>query len=197
MKALISLFSVVFHPLFIGLYTAIYYVRYIDINLPLDYKIQLISTISIYTVLLPLFVFLILKYFNYVKSIMVASTKERVFPLIVNSLILIQLISTMNYYTTPKLYVFFTGSLIATILSIYYSSIKIKLSLHMMGITVFCIFLLLYDDNLLWQTFSIIAVGIVASSRLVLNAHTYNELILGTVVAASTQLLSYYLFYNI
>lgn len=197
MKVFISLFSVAFHPLFIGLYATLYYIRFINPKLPLNYKVHLISEISFYTILLPLIVFLTLKYFNYVKSIMVATTKERVFPLIINSLILIQLINRLDFRLIPELYVFFIGSLIATLLSIYYSSIKVKLSLHMMGMSVFCTFVLLYHDNTLLQSISILGVGIIASSRLVMKAHTYNELILGTIVASVTQVISYILFYNI
>lgn len=198
MKSSIALaISVLFHPLFIALYTTLYFITYIYNTLnPVD-TLDLINQILLSTVFLPLITYITLKQLNYIKSMMTATTKERVLPLVVNVFLLTHLIGQLEAIKNNSLFVFFIGCLFATLLALYYNKNRIKVSLHMIGIGVFSFFLFFHTSDLITQTISIVIIGLVASSRLILKAHTIKELTIGLSIALTSQTIAHLLFYKI
>jgi hypothetical protein len=125
---------------------------------------------------------------------MLEETKQRKIPLLIHACLLFILIkkSTLLYHY-PELYYFFFGTLISTLLALFFTFFSLKASLHMvgmMGVSFFIIGLSLHFQIRLIIPICIwiIASGLVATSRLELKAHTSNELFLGTLLGAIPQI---------
>ena len=98
----------------------------------------------------------------------------------------------------PELHFFFLGALFSTILALIGSLFKIKASLHMMAISGFTVFVIglsihLQMQNPYWTALMVFLTGIVASSRLVMEAHTNKELLIGLALGIFPQMLFLYL----
>ena len=94
----------------------------------------------------------------------------------------------------PELYFFFLGGAISTIIALIAIYIKTKVSLHMIGITALTSFIFgisLNTQTDLTYTFAFFAVSIgwVASSRLVLKAHSIRELFFGFIAGILPQII--------
>ena len=84
----------------------------------------------------------------------------------------------------PSLYFFFVGGILSTCFAFLLLFAKFKASIHMIGIsslTVFIVGLSIHNqiNTINIVTFFVIMNGVVASSRLVMKAHSNNELIAG------------------
>ncbi len=187
--------SVIFHPLFITLYASIYYLFSNQKNIFLSEKVEIISSVIIYTFISPLLLYFILKQYNQIQSIMVATTTERKLPLLINCILLTQLSFDIDNTTAPELYSFVVGCIISSAIALFYSYLKIKISLHMIGIAVLVAFVFYLSRNetidLIIQIVLLITIGLVASARLILKAHTYKELYLGFVCGVLPQIIVY------
>jgi hypothetical protein len=136
-----------------------------------------------------------------VKSIHLETTNERIYPLLLNCVIILLVLKRI---LTPsqviELYFFFLGILISNIVCLLLAIIKFKASLHMIGVSgVFMFFVVLsihFSININ-GTLALMAIimGATATSRLHVNAHTYLELIMGFFVGMVPQLIlvSYWL----
>lgn len=187
--------SYIFHPLLIPLFGVIFYFskspRYISIEI---IGAKLVSLI-ILTIILPLFLYLLLRTIGKVKSIELKTTKERIFPLVLNCIVIIIVLKRV---LTPnqiiELYFFFVGILISTLACLILAIMKFKASIHMIsigGLLMFCVILSIHFSININGTLALmsIIVGAIATSRLHLNAHTYKELIIGFFVGIIPQLI--------
>jgi len=162
-------------------------------------KYYVLFQILIITILVPILFFMLLRSTGHVKSVMVHETSQRRIPLILQCFLYILLVKRSIIITRyPELHFFFLGALFSTILALVCSLFKIKASLHMLAISSFTIFVIglsihLQLQNPYWAAFLILMTGIVASSRLVMEAHTNNELLIGTFLGVFPQLLFLYL----
>src|SRR5690606_16506456 len=120
-----------------------------------------------------------------VDTIMLAELSQRKIPLLVHAILLyILLVNSLNIDQVFELYFFFLGALASTLAALLMSLIKIRVSLHMMGIsglTAFVIGLSLHNHVNALNTiaFLVLLNGVIASSRLKMKAHTVDELIVG------------------
>lgn len=187
--------SVLFHPLIMPLLGVVFYFiitpKHLDESLV---KANLIS-LFILTILLPILLFFLLRTLGKVNSIYLKTTHERILPLVLNSiiiiLILIRVITPIDFI---ELYFFFIGILISTIICLALAFIKFKASIHMIsisGVLMFFIALSLHFSININEILALIFLlsGAIASSRLYLKAHTYNELIVGVVVGIVPQFI--------
>ena len=187
--------SVLFHPLIMPITGVICYFnitpRHLDTNLV---KAKVIS-LFILTVLLPIVIFFLLRTLRKVKTIYLKTTKERILPLMLNTvilvLILLRVITPLDFI---ELYFFFIGILISTIICLALTFIKFKTSIHMIsigGILMFFIALSLHFSINIVEIISIIffLVGAIATSRLHLKAHTPKELLIGFVIGFIPQFI--------
>lgn len=125
---------------------------------------------------------------------MLAHKNQRRLPLLIHAVLLLILIRksiTMDYF--PILYFFFLASLISTFLAFLFLFTKYKVSLHQLAISSFTVFVvaisLHFNVRMLEVIIPlIICNGLVASSRLVMKAHTTTELILGGLIGAIPQI---------
>ena len=105
---------------------------------------------------------------------------------------------TLNMYQTlaAAVAVFFLGGFFSSVIVLASVILKFKASLHMIGISALtcfifglCMYYQLPFINLV--AFCIVSIGLVASSRLYMKAHTYPELIAGIIIGAGPQLFLY------
>ncbi len=185
MKKFLPFFSYAFHPIFIPLLGTMFYVFLDARYFTLAQYLILFLQIIIITFLLPIAFFYLLRTFGKIDSIMLSELNHRKIPLLLHMAllsILVQKSITIDRF--PPLYFFFLGGIISAFLAFLFLFAKIKSSIHMIGIsslTVFIIGLSLKNEintiNLV--AFFIVLNGLVASSRLVMKAHSNKELLIG------------------
>jgi len=197
MKKLLPLFSYIFHPIFVSVYGALFYFL---ITHSYFYDSQIYVTliqVSILTFLLPLSIYFLFRSLGLVTSFTEASLKERRMPIATQAIFLLILLKfSISKEATTELYFFFLGGFISSILVLTAVLLKFKASLHMIGISALTAFV--YGLSLYYQlpfinlfAFCIICMGLVASSRLYMKAHTYPELIMGIIIGLVPQLFLY------
>ena len=198
MKKLLSFFSYIFHPLFIPVMATLFYFYFgTSYFLFKEIYIVIIQT-TIITVIIPILFFWLLFVMKKADSIIVADINQRKLPLIMQLFLLFYLITKViriEYFY--ELYFCFLASIVSTFLAFAILFLKKKISLHMMGITsllVFVIALSIHTQNnfILPIAFLVFVCGAVASSRLVMKAHTPNELVLGSLIGIMPQIIFAY-----
>ena len=185
LKKILPLFSYVFHPIFIPLLGTVFYVLLDTSFLTKPQYLILFLQIIIITFLLPIAFFYLLRTFGKIDNIMLADSSHRRIPLLLHIMLLTVLITkSITLERFPVLFYFFLGGIVSTALAFIGLYFKTKASIHMIGIsalTVFIIGLSIKNEintiNLV--TFFVFINGLVASSRLVMKAHTTKELLIG------------------
>lgn len=199
LKRILPLFSYILHPVFISIYATLFYLFCKNELFTNQEKYYVLFQILIITVLVPILFFMLLRSTGNVKSIMLPETSQRRIPLVLQCFLYILLVKRSIVITRyPELHFFFLGALFSTILAVICSLFKIKASLHMLAISGFTIFAIglnihLQLHNPYWAAFLILMTGVVASSRLEMNAHTPKELCIGLLIGVLPQLLFLFL----
>ena len=187
--------SFVFHPLIMPLLGVIFYFSKTPRFIPEPVMKAKIFSIVILTIILPILLFFLLKTINKVDSIYLKTTKERLIPLLINSIIIaLILIRVLQPDEIIELYYFFLGILCSNIACLILAFLKIKASIHMIAASGFSMFAMAigihYQININGTIALImIVLGAIATSRLHLKAHSNNELIVGLLVGFVPQLL--------
>lgn len=201
LKKILPVFSYLFHPIFIPVYTALFYFFCYDSYYTNSEKYLALFQIVIVTIVLPILIFFLLRTTGQVNSIMIADISQRKIPLVIQCFLTILLIrKSITIYHFPELYFFFLAGLLSTIIALILLFFKIKASLHMIAVsalTVFVIGLSIHNQtrNIDMIAFLVLMNGFVASSRLEMKAHTPKELVIGFVLGVFPQLflLSFWL----
>tara|TARA_R110002124_G_scaffold87963_1_gene226073 strand:- start:6526 stop:7089 length:564 start_codon:yes stop_codon:yes gene_type:complete len=162
-------------------------------------KYFVLLQVLIITVLVPLLFFLLLRATGKISSMMAPLLSERKIPLVIQSFLLILLVrKSITIERYPELHFFLLGALLSTLIAMMLLFVRTKSSLHMMGISALTVFV--FGLSLHFQTQNIFAItfltlmnGFVASSRLVMKAHTFKELIIGLFLGTIPQILLLYL----
>jgi hypothetical protein len=195
LKKILPFFSYVFHPIFIPVMATLFYLFYNGTEFVTQEKLFVFFQIIIVTVFIPVLVFLLLRATGNVDSVMVSKVSQRKIPLLLHCFLIILLVRksiTIDRY--PELHFFLLGGLLSSLLALILLFGNIKASLHMIGMSSLTVFIIGLSMHLQIQSTFIIAMlillnGIVASSRLEMNAHTNKELIIGFILGAIPQLL--------
>lgn len=130
---------------------------------------------------------------------MAPEVSERKIPLVIQSFLIILLVKkgiTVTRY--PELHFFLLGALFSTIIALVLLFANKKASLHMTGLSaltffVFGLSLHHHTSNTILIVFLVVMNGVVASSRLVMNAHTPKELVIGVFIGSIPQILFLFL----
>lgn len=163
--------------------------------IPLQIVEAKLISVFLLTIVLPILIFYLLKTTKQATSIYLKSTKERIFPLIVNCVILVYIV--LNVFPNTEfieIHFFFVGILLSNLSCLILAILKFKSSIHMIaagGMLMFIIAISIhYSVNLngLIAMASIVT-GAIASSRLHMNAHTYPELAIGLFLGLIPQLI--------
>lgn len=188
--------SYIFHPLFIPTAGTFAYFIITPKYSPLELQSGNILPIFILTVIIPIITFLILKNIGYVNSFQLSTLQERKYPLYINLLLLFMVVYKVipNNYVI-ELYYYFVGLIAATFATIVLLLFKIKSSIHLLGIGSLFMFLINlsihFEINItLALSLFIFAIGLVATSRLYLKAHSKVEVIIGFFIGLISQLLT-------
>lgn len=195
LKKILPLFSYILHPIFISVYATMFYLFCKGDIFGNQEKYFVLIQILVINVIVPVLFYLLLKSTGHVKSIMLSQTSERTIPLILQCFLYILLVKrSIVIARYPELHFFFLGALFSAILALVFTLFKIKASLHMVAISGFAIFVIglnihLQMHNPYWPALLILLSGIVASSRLEMNAHTSREILIGLFVGIMPQLL--------
>ena len=198
MKKILPFFSYFFHPIFIPLLGTFFYVLLDSHHFSIPQYLILFLQIIIITILLPVTFFFLLRTFGKVETVMLSDISQRKIPLLLQIMLFAVLIEkSITFERFPSLYFFFVGGIFSTIFAFFLLYLKTKASIHMIGmsaVTVFIIGLSIHNEintiNLV--AFFICMNGLVASSRLVMNAHSNKELLIGFLCGAIPQTALFY-----
>jgi len=194
LNKILPLFSYIFHPLFVSVYAVLLFFIFGTPYVMYPQVYFIIAQTSILTIFLPISCYYLLLSLKKVDSIMIADVNQRKTPLLIHAILLLILIKKgINFEFYPELYYFFLGSLISTLLAFFLIYLNTKASLHMIGITALTVFTIglsiHFQVKLIYLiAFLILCNGLIASSRLVMKAHTYKELIIGGIVGLLPQI---------
>jgi hypothetical protein len=148
-------------------------------------KYLILLQISIITILIPISFYYLLRSFGKVDSVMVSQLSQRKIPLLLQAILIFLLITkSITANVIPELYYYFLGGLISTFLLLISLILKTKASIHMVGISTLTVFVIAlsfhYHCNAIYTISLLVAMnGLVASSRLEMQAHTNKELVIG------------------
>ncbi|MFD1616047.1 hypothetical protein [Gelatiniphilus marinus] len=187
--------SFIFHPLIMPLLGVVFYFAKSPRFIPIEIIRAKLISLFILTIALPILLYYLLKTLGKVKSIYLESTKERIFPLILNVLVILLVLQRIVKPSQfIELYYFFVGILISTLACLFLAFFKFKTSIHMIaisGVFMFFIALSIHFNININGTLALMSIitGAVATSRLHLNAHTYKELIIGCFIGLFPQLV--------
>ena len=147
---------------------------------------------------MPIAFFYLLRTFGKIENVMLTDISQRKIPLLLQIMLFAVLIEkSITIDRFPSLYFFFVGGLLSTIIAFLLLYVKFKASIHMIGIsslTVFIIGLSIHNqiNTINTVTFFVLMNGIVASSRLVMKAHSDKELLVGFLCGLIPQILLLY-----
>ncbi len=197
MRILLKLASFLFHPLWMPFAGSLFYFLFTPRFFPQEIIRAKLLAIAIITIFIPIVFYFLLKNLGKAESIFLESVEERKWPLFFFMLLgLMVLNQVLNIYNYPALFYYFAGILISTAVAFIFTWLKIKMSLHMLGIAGllmfvigFCFYFHLYFIYTI--SFLIVAAGLSASSRLYYKAHTKWELILGFITGLVPQILMF------
>ena len=195
MDFILKSISYILHPLIMPLLGVLFYFsktpRFIPENIV---NAKIFSTILL-TMILPILVYYLLKTLKKVDSIYLKNTNERKLPLLINAFIIsLVILRVFTSNEIKELYYFFIGILVSTLVCFVLAVFKVKASIHMLAASGFFMFALALSINFKININGTIALmmvllGAIATSRLHLKAHTYPELIIGSLIGIIPQLL--------
>jgi hypothetical protein len=194
LKKILVPFSYLLHPIFIPLFGALFYLYEADNYLETLQKFLLLSQIVLVTIFIPFTLLYFLKAMGKVDSIMVSDTSQRKIPMLVQIVLMALLLSkSVTLTVLPELFFFYLGGILSALLAFVFLFLKIKISIHTLGIsslTMFVIAISIHDNTNLISIVALLMIcnGLVASSRMVMNAHTTKELLLGFALGIFPQL---------
>jgi len=177
---------------FIG---ALFYFSKAPRYIPMPFIKAKLFALALFTIILPILLYYLLKTTRRVNSIHLDSTKERIIPLVLNAIIILlitQRIIPINEIV--ELYFFFIGVLLSTMACLILAILRFKSSIHMIaagGVLMFFIALSIHFSINIIGTIALffIIVGAIATSRLHMHAHTHIELMIGFFVGLIPQLI--------
>lgn len=193
MKILLKSASYLFHPIWMPFAGSLIYFLVSPRFFPQEVIKAKLLAIAIMTIFIPIVYFFMLKTLGKITDHYMREIRERKWPLLFYAALdLVILKYVLDNFDYPELYFFFFGIMISTLLGLFLLFLKIKASLHMMGLgglMLFLVFLSLHFNlNLIYTVSFLIAVtGLTASSRLHYRAHTMTELAIGLLVGLIPQ----------
>lgn len=196
MKGFFKVISSIFHPLFVPFTGTLMYFIITPKYSPLKLQSGNILPIFILTVIIPIICFFILRNLGVVHSVSLSTAKERKYPVLIQSILLLMIILKVipNNYTI-ELHYFFLGLFSASLAILLLLFLGFKSSMHLTGMGSLLMFMIAlsvhFEINLtLAISVVILCTGILATSRIYLKAHTTSEVVIGLTIGLMSQLLT-------
>lgn len=190
--------SIVFHPVFIPIYTAVFYLLIFDDVITDNQKEFTFYTVLIGTLVLPISTLSLLLILKLSKSIHLKKKRERIIPIFTSGVyIFVAAKLILNLSGSNTLSTYLIGIVIS--LSIILLALrKYKISLHTSALAASIGFMIYtsiyYHINLNYAiAIAFFILGLVSTSRLRSNAHSKIEVYLGIIVGLVPQLLFMFL----
>jgi len=196
MRWFLRVWSFVSSPLLIPLLVSVWFLSYTSGGLGDSTILPKLYIIATLTVGIPLVFYFLLYYFKLANSIELSTTRERLVPLVIYGILIIAILKLVFYDGQfLPLYYFFIGILMSTIISLIMALFQFKISLHMMAISGTAAFVMILSFylqvELIYQLIVLsVAIGLTATSRLSMKAHSPIELIFGTVLGIAVQVMA-------
>lgn len=187
MKTAAKIISILFHPLIIptlGIFILFNTNSYLNYVIPSEIKKAILLLIIISTFIIPTLVSLLLLNTKIITSLKMETKRERVIPYAFTILFYFFTLYMLNKSPIPPLiFKFIIAATLAVILA-FTINFKWKISAHMIGIggllgALISVSLLLHVYLIPIISLIFIVAGLIASSRLILNAHTPTQIYLG------------------
>lgn len=195
MRHILKSIPFIFHPLIMPFLGVGFYFLKSPRFIPETTIIAKLFSIGILTIVLPILLFYLLKTINKINSIYLETTKERIWPLILNCTIVVLILKrVLTQNEIPELYFFFIGILCSTLACLILAFLKFKVSIHMIaaaGLFMFVVAIGIHFKININGTIAAmcIVMGAIATSRLHLKAHSSIELIIGFFIGLIPQLI--------
>lgn len=194
-----KLISYLFYPILIPMYVIgfFFYQTYFLFD-----KEQIINVSRLVLMLgffFPVLFYLFLKNRKYCDSIFLDTVEQRKIPVLLNmALLVLIIIRFTGVQDLLPLKLFFTGLFTAHVFVLILLYLDKKISLHLVYLTVALVFIGMFGIQYslpvrLVFVCGVLITGLVASSRLRLNAHSQEEVYLGVLIGAISQLSMLYL----
>ena len=195
MNKIFKSISFIFHPLIIPFLGVLFYFSKSPRYIPKEIIEAKLISLFILTIVLPILMFFLLKTIGRVKSFYLETTKERIYPLLLNCIVVLLVLNRiLTANQIIELYYFFVGILISTLACLLLVFVNVKASIHMIsiaGLLMFCIALSIHFSININGTLALlfVIIGAVATSRLHLKAHSFAELVIGFFIGLLPQLI--------
>lgn len=195
MRGIIKSASYIFHPVWMPFFGSVLYFFITPRFFPEPLIKAKLLAIAITTLFIPIVFYFLLKNLGKAQSLFLSDVKERRWPLFFFCLLMgLNLYQILDAYNYPALYYFFVGVLFSALTSLILAFLKLKISLHMVGLSGILMFVIalsiFFRVNLIYTiAFLIMALGLTATSRLQLKAHNWIELMFGCFVGFLPQVI--------
>ncbi|MCB9174279.1 MAG: PAP2 family protein [Flavobacteriales bacterium] len=199
-KTIAKIFSYIFHPLIIptlGMMIIFNTNSYVNFAIPFELKKAVTILVGLSTFIIPSLMTLLLLNRGYIKSVEMETTKERILPYGFTIVFYFFTIYMMLKAPIPPIiFNFMIGALVSVILA-FIINLRWKISAHMTGMggltgALIAISFLLSVNLIPFIALAILISGLVASSRLILNAHDPLQLVAGFFLGIFCQVFSIY-----
>lgn len=196
MRLFLKVISYIFHPIFVPVAGTLAYFIITPKYSPPEIQSGNLLPIFILTVIIPIICYLILLNIGLVSSIFMPSVKERIYPILIHIVLLLTIvIKIIPNNFIAELYYFFIGLIISALTSLLFVLMKLKVSMHLMGLGSIVMFLIClsihFEKNItIGLSLVTLATGLVATSRLYLKAHSKPEILIGFFIGLIAQLLT-------
>ena len=193
-----SFFSYLLHPLFMPLWCVYFLFQlpiYFNYTYPETYFHSIYACVIVNLILIPLMLSLYLKKHKVIKSLKMETSKERIIPYSISAFFYLLTYFLFSQIRFPNFYLnVFLAAGLAIIILLVFAAFNFKISAHMTGIGGFCGLLIIINLQLGLNTIiplaiSLLLAGILASSRLNLNAHNSIQIFVGFIIGLGSQLL--------
>ncbi|OFX72039.1 MAG: hypothetical protein A2X12_02225 [Bacteroidetes bacterium GWE2_29_8] len=186
-KKIAKLISFLFHPLLIPSYVVLimlFYNPYLNYLIPINLKITILSIAFILSYFIPGILIVLMKKLNIISSIYIEKQEERNLPLLLSCVSFYSAYYILKSLKLPfSIYNFLLIASALTLIALFLN-LKIKISLHSIGIGAFTAFVFSlknYDSLFLFTllSISILLSGLILFARLKLNNHNLYQVVLG------------------
>lgn len=197
---LASIFSWLFHPLFLGVYM-MYYIVFVhpDLFLAVPERVRVFRFITfvVNNLFFPLLIVMLMRWLGFSGSLQMRTPRERIVPYIASITFFFWTWHVFrNQSDSPEVLIdMCQGMFFASSLAIVLNNFSL-VSMHAIGFGgLLGLMYVLIDRGLAESAFpmmiSILITGLVCSSRLILSRHTPAEIVLGLLTGLATQFVAY------
>ncbi len=198
-KTFAKLISYLFYPILIPMYVIVFFFYQTYFLFDKEQIINVSRLVLMLGFFFPVLFYLFLKNRKYCDSIFLNSIEQRKIPVLLNmALLVLIIIRFTGVQDLLPLKIFFTGLFTAHVFVLILLYLDIKISLHLVYLAVALVFIGMFGIQYslsvrLVFVCGVLITGLVASSRLRLNAHNQEEVYLGVLIGVISQLSMLYL----